>query len=258
MSRGHGIRGNAAAWIVAAEVAVIYILSTLPTPIYVIYRQQFHFSEISLTLIYAAYVIGTVTTMFFLGRLSDQIGRRPVVLSSLGIAAAGAVIFLFANATTWLFPARILSGLAIALASGASTAWIVELQTQKDTTFATQITIGANLLGLGLGPFIAGLLAEYAQWPLRLCYVVFLLLLMPTVSFIWMSQETLNKPRSLAHASVWPRLGVPRQIRGRFIPPAIAAFATFSVLGFYTALIPSLLAQALQNKNHAVAGIVCS
>ena len=256
MSRGKGIGGDAAAWIVAAEIAVIYVLSTLPTPIYVIYRQQFHFSEIVLTLIYAAYVIGTVATMFFLGRLSDQIGRRPVVLSSLGIAAAGAFTFLFANATTWLFPARILSGLAIALASGASTAWIVELQTQKDTTFATQITIGANLLGLGLGPFIAGLLAEYAQWPLRLCYVVFLLMLIPTVIFIWMSQETLNKPRSLAHASVRPRLGVPPQIRGRFIPPAIAAFATFSVLGFYTALIPSLLAQALQNKNHAVAGII--
>lgn len=78
----------------AAEVAVIYILSTLPTPIYVIYRQQFHFSEITLTLIYAAYVIGTVATMFFLGRLSDQIGRRPVVLSSLGIAVAGAVTSL--------------------------------------------------------------------------------------------------------------------------------------------------------------------
>src|SRR6266513_2503405 len=90
----------------------------IPTPIYVIYRQQFHFSDIVLTLIYAAYVIGTVTTMFFLGRLSDQVGRRPVVLISLGIGAAGAIIFLFANTTAWLFPARILSGLAIALASG--------------------------------------------------------------------------------------------------------------------------------------------
>jgi MFS family permease len=256
MSCGNGIRGDAAAWIVAAEVAVIYILSTLPTPIYVIYRQQFHFSEIVLTLIYAAYVIGTVTTMFFLGRLSDQIGRRPVVLISLGIAAASAIVFLFANATVWLFPARILSGLAIAFASGASGAWIVELQTRQDTTFATQITIGANLLGLGIGPFIAGLLAQYAQWPLRFCYVIFLFLLVPTVILIWMSQETLNAPRPLAHASIWPRLGVPRQIHGPFIPPAITAFATFSVLGFYTALIPSLLAQSLQNKNHAVAGIV--
>jgi MFS family permease len=196
---------------VATEVAVIYILSTLPTPIYVIYRQQFHFSEIVLTLIYAAYVIGTVTTMFFLGRLSNQIGRRPVVLISLGIAAASAIVFLFANATPWLFPARILSGLAIAFASGASAAWIVELQTRQDITFATQITIGANLLGLGVGPFIAGFLAQYVQWPLRFCYVIFLLLLVPTVILIWMLQETLNKPRPLAHASIWPRLGVPPQ-----------------------------------------------
>jgi hypothetical protein len=67
MSRGNCIGRDAAAWIVAVEVAVIYILSTLPMPIYVIYRQQFHFSEIILTLIYAAYVIGTVATMLFLG-----------------------------------------------------------------------------------------------------------------------------------------------------------------------------------------------
>jgi MFS family permease len=228
----------------------------LPTPIYVLYRQQFRFSEIVLTLIYAAYVIGTVATMFFLGRLSDQIGRRPVVLISLGIAAASAIVFFFANATAWLFPARILNGLAIALASGAITAWIVELQTRQDTPLATQITIGANLLGLGLGPFVTGLLAEYVKWPLRLCYVVFLFLLVPTVIFIWISEETLDNPRPLALASVTPRFGVPREIREQFIPPVIAAFATFSALGFYSALISSLLAESLQNKNHAVAGAV--
>jgi MFS family permease len=103
VSRENRIGGLTALWIVAAEIAVIYVLSTLPTPIYVIYRQQFHFSDIVLTLIYAAYVIGTVTTMFFLGRLSDQVGRRPVVLISLGIAAAGAFIFLLSNATAWFF-----------------------------------------------------------------------------------------------------------------------------------------------------------
>ena len=256
MSRGNGIGGDAAAWIVAAEIAVIYVLSTLPTPIYVIYRQQFHFSDIVLTLIYAAYVIGTVTTMFFLGRLSDQVGRRSVVLISLGISAASAIIFLFANTTAWLFPARILSGLSIALASGASAAWIVELQAQQDKTFASQITIGANLLGLGVGPLIAGLLAQYAPWPLRLCYIVFLALVIPTVVLIWMSRETLDKPTSLSNASVRPRLGVPPAIHAQFISPAIAAFVTFSVLGFYTALLPSLLAQSLQINNHAVAGII--
>jgi MFS family permease len=81
-----------------------------------------------LTVIYAIYIVGAVLTMFFFGRLSDQIGRRPVVLVSLGIAALGMLLFLAAQNTWWLFPARIFSGLGIALVSGAATAWIIEAE----------------------------------------------------------------------------------------------------------------------------------
>src|SRR5207248_9838235 len=69
------LQGRAAMRVAASAICVSYILSTLPTPLYVIYRQTFQFSQIMLTVIYAVYVVGTVTTMFFLGRLSDQIGR---------------------------------------------------------------------------------------------------------------------------------------------------------------------------------------
>jgi MFS family permease len=48
---------------------------------------------------YAIYVVGTVAAMFFFGRLSDQVGRCVVVLISLGIAAAAALVFLFAQQT---------------------------------------------------------------------------------------------------------------------------------------------------------------
>src|SRR5207247_11148493 len=98
------LEGRAGMWVAASAICVSYILSTLPTPLYVIYRQTFQFSQIMLTVIYAVYVVGTVTTMFFLGRLSDQIGRRPVVLISLGIAAAGAVSVIFAQTIWCLFP----------------------------------------------------------------------------------------------------------------------------------------------------------
>src|SRR5690242_15769281 len=161
-----------AMWIVASQIAVIYLLSTIPTPLYVVYRQAFHFSQIMLTVIYAVYTLGTIAAMFFLGRLADQIGRRPVVLASLAIAAVSAGVFLLANHTAWLFPARILSGLAIALASGASAAWITELEPRHNRSRATRFVIGANLMGLGLGALLAGVLAQGAIWPLRLPYIV--------------------------------------------------------------------------------------
>ena len=246
--------GAAGMWAVAAEIAVIYVLSTVPTPLYVVYQQEFHFSHVTLTLIYAAYVVGTVAAMFLFGRLADQIGRRLIVLAALLIAATSAVVFLLAVSTGWLFPARILSGLAIALASGASTAWIVELEPRHDKKVATQVAIGANLVGLGLGALLAGVLAQYAPWPLRLVYVLFLGMLIPVTAVVWRTQKTIQDPTPLNEVSVRPRLGVPREIRMRFFSSAIAAFAVFSVLGFYAALIPSLLTRALAVNNLAIAG----
>src|SRR5262249_49048682 len=69
--------------VVAAELATLYVLSTLPTPLYPIYQDEFGFSQLVLTLIFAAYVVGTASAMFFLGRLSDQVGRWPVVMVAL-------------------------------------------------------------------------------------------------------------------------------------------------------------------------------
>jgi MFS family permease len=65
-----------------------------------------------------------------------------------------------------------------------------------------------------------------------------------------------HKLRSLGQASIAPRLAVPAQMFGTFVPAAVAAFATFAVLGFYTALVPTLLERALQNNNHATAGAI--
>jgi MFS family permease len=245
-------RNATAGWAVAVGLAVIYLLSTLPTPLYVIYQKQFGFSQITLTLVYAAYVIGTVLTMLFLGTLSDQIGRKKVVLASLGLAAGAAVVFLLARSTPWLFPARVVSGLSMALASGASTAWIVELAGKGR---GTRMSIGATDFGLALGSLLAGVLTQFAPSPLRLVYWVFLALLAPAALLVWRAPETAEE-KPLEEASLTPQLGVPPDRRGKFVAPALGAFAAFSVLGFYTALIPTLLSKELHQESHALAGLV--
>ena len=52
-------------WIAAAGIGLLYIGSTLLTPLYPIYRRQFHFSELIVTAVYAVYVIGNLAVLFF-------------------------------------------------------------------------------------------------------------------------------------------------------------------------------------------------
>jgi hypothetical protein len=54
--------------------------------------------------------------------------------------------------------------------------------------------------------------------------------------------------------SLKPRLGVPQDIRLQFVSPAVTGFATFAMIGFYSALIPSLLRDSLHQSAPIVAG----
>ena len=103
----------------------MFMGSTLVTPLYVLYQNEFGFSELVLTLVFAAYALGNIASLFLLGRISDQIGRRRTTLPAIAVAMLATVVFLFAAGTAWLFAGRFLSGLAIGMASGAATAWVV-------------------------------------------------------------------------------------------------------------------------------------
>lgn len=250
-------RGAPAMWWIAAAIACVFVGGTLPTPLYVSYRNDLHFSQITLTLVYAIYVVGTLFSVTFLGRLSDQIGRRPTALAAVAIAAVSAIVFLGEAGLAMLFVGRLLSGLSIGLMAGAGTAWIAELYDGEDSGTPALVASGATLAGLGSGPLIAGLLAEYAPWPLRLPYVAFLALLVPLFLAVRRAPETVaERVGRLGETDLKPRLGVPRRVLPAFLPPAAAAFATFSLSGFYAALTPTLLSGALGIDSHAVGGAV--
>jgi len=67
-----------------AMIGVLFAGSMLVTPLYVIYEKEWGFSRITLTLIYAAYVIGNLAALLVLGRLSDHVGRRRTAVAVMG------------------------------------------------------------------------------------------------------------------------------------------------------------------------------
>ncbi len=241
---------------VAAQLGIMFIGAILPTPLYPLYREAFGFSGVTLTLIYATYVLGNLTALLFFGRLADQIGRRPASLPAVAVGMVSAIVFAAAQGTGWLFVARGVSGFSTGLASGAATAWIAELYAGSDKSRAARVASAANFFGCAAGPLIGGVFAQFAFAPLRLCYLAYLVLLCGAAGAILLPRETVTQPKPLGDVELHPRVGVPPGIRLQFISPAVTGFATFSLIGFYSALIPSLLGETLQQSAPLVAGLV--
>ncbi len=243
--------------VVASLVGVMFVATTLPTPLYVIYEHTFGFSRITLTLVYAVYVVGNLVALLLLGRISDLVGRRKVSLAAIAVAAVSTLLFLFASGTGWLFWARIFNGLAIGLTAGTGTAWITELDPDQDRSRASFITTSSNFLGLATGSSLAGLLAQYAPWPLQLPFVIYLLVLAILAILVARTRETVKRHSEDLRAVLQrPRLGIPAGLRAQFVSPAVTVFGAMALVGFYAALIPSILAENLGQTSHAVAGLV--
>jgi MFS family permease len=246
--------GHRAAFIaVAYAFAVTALGTTLPTPLYGIYQEQLGFSELTITLIFGTYAAGVIAGLLLFGRLSDEIGRRRTLLPGIGLSAASAVVFLLAQGLAPLFLGRILSGLSIGIFTGSATAALIDFA-PGDSDRATLASTFANMGGLGLGPLLAGALAEWASEPLRLPFWVDLALLVPAALAIWAIPEPVERsgrPRLRPQA-----LRVPAEMRPIFLRAALAAFAGFAVLGTFTGTSPAFLAQVLGEGNHFVIGLV--
>lgn len=229
--------------------------TTLPTPLYPLYQEKFGFSELTVTVVYAVYAFGVIGVLLLAGNASDAIGRRPTLLWGLGFAAASAVCFLCADAVGWLYAGRLLSGFSAGLFTGAATAFVMELAPPGGASRATLVATAANMGGLGCGPLLAGLLAEYAPAPLLLPFAVHLALVAVSAVVLLGLPETVGERKSLA--SVRPqRPALPAQVRAVFVPAAIASFVGFALFGVFTSVSPAFLARYLHVDNHAVSGLV--
>jgi MFS family permease len=238
----------------AFALAVAMLGTTLPTPLYGLYRQQFGLSELMITVVFAIYAAGVITSLLLFGRLSDQIGRRRVLLPGLVLSALSAVCFLTADGLPLLLAGRVLSGLSAGIFTGTATAALVDLAPPTRRGRATLAATTANIGALGTGPLLAGLLSQWAGSPLRLTFWVDLALLVPATVGVWAMPEPIA---TTSHPHLRPQaLKVPREMRSAFIQAVLAGFAGFAVLGLFTAVGPAFLGQSLGVTSRAVIGLV--
>ncbi len=247
-------RGSAF-WLVAVATGAILAASSAPSPLYPVLQAEFGFSAIMLTTIFAMYVLALLLSLLSVGRLSDYIGRRPVLAAALVVDAAAMVVFLSADGVGWLLAARAVQGLATGAAMGVLGAYLLDLQPGDGSRLGSLVNSVAPTAGLGLGSVLTGLLVQYAPHPTRLVFAIL------TAVFLALALATVVLPETVrpipgALASLRPQVAVPPAARRAFAGATPTMIATWALAGLILSLGGSLLGTVFHVSNHAVVGLV--
>lgn len=244
---------------IAATLALLstFAASAAPIPLYGIYREAEGLTYLDLSLTAVGYFVGTIVALVFLGRLSNHLGRRPVVLVSLALAAAGSLVLLDVQHAAPLILGRVLLGLACGVASSATNTFIVDNAPSDPQWLAAAVASTAPMVGLTIGALGSGALAEYGPIQRTLPYLVVIAGLVVSACMVMMSRETAPcQPGAVA--SLRPTATLPEASR-RLYPVASCTFvATWALGGFYQAFGPAMATDLLGSTNTLIAAAVFS
>jgi MFS family permease len=243
-------------WVLAATLSFVLFASSAPSPLYVVYQAKWHFSAITLTSIFAVYVVALLVSLVFAGSLSDRLGRRPVLLGALLVQAGAMVLFGVAHDVDVLFAARIVQGLATGVATGALSAALIDLQPEGRPHLGALLSAAAPPLGLAGGALGSGLLVQYGPDPLRLVYWILVAVFALAIAGVLAMPETVERHRGGWAHIMRPRIGVPYQARGTLLAVAPVLVATWALGGLYLSLGPSLAVSLLHTSSHVTGGLV--
>src|SRR6478736_5023278 len=207
---------------VAAVIGLALFASGTPSPLYTTYRELWGFSPVVLTLVYATYAIGVLATLILAGRISDEVGRRPVLLVALTTLMGATVLFMVADSVIWLFVARAVQGLATGLALGAASAAMLDLHPRRDPAGVGLANGVVSAGGLGLGALVSAVLVQFAPAPRVLPYVaLFALFAVAAAGALLLPEPVADRRRPRLTPQV-PK--VPPVVRRPFLLAALGVF----------------------------------
>ncbi|AGL14166.1 MFS transporter [Actinoplanes sp. N902-109] len=260
--RPEAVRGRRLSHPVAfAAIAAIFIAftaaSSAPSPLYVVYQQLWGFSAVTLTVVFAVYVVGLVGALLVLGALSDHIGRRPVLAAAIGLEVVALVAFLNAGDVSMLLVARFLQGIATGAAMTTLGATLVDLNPPHAPGRAGLLNSIVPPSGLALGSLGAGALVQYAPGPTHLIWAILLAGMVVAGAIVLLLPETSAK-RPGGVASLLPKLGVPARLRTDLFALIPILVASWALGGLYMSLGPSVAVGVFHLGSHLIGGLVVS
>jgi predicted MFS family arabinose efflux permease len=252
----HSRRHRSGFWTVAYAFLIVMAVATLPSPLYGLYRIRDHLSAFMITVVFAIFAGGTIAALLGVRFLAARLGRRDVMLASVATMMIATGLLAAWKALPGLLIGRFVTGVAVGLASGTAITYLIELRLRADPNasaaraqiIGTSVTVG----GLGIGPLIAGCLAEWVGQPLIVPYLVFFALGAIALAGLWDAPET-GTPAARATAARAAE-GSRRPV-GLPVPAAAGTLAAFAANGLFAGLSGLFLATTLHHPSHALAGV---
>lgn len=242
--------------VIAVLIGSLLAASATPTPLYGDYAARWHFSSARLTVVYAVYAIGVLTSLLVAGRLSDRVGRRPVLAAALIGLLLAMGLFMEAHSEAWLFAARSVQGLSTGLGMGAAGAALLDLHPRGDVRHAGLVNGVVSAGGIATGAVVSGTLVELAPDPTVTPFAVMFVVFAAGLLALTAIPETVARSEAESGPTWRPeRPYVPRAMRRTFALAAAGVVASWSVGGLYLSLAPALAGGILHSHDHLVGGL---
>ena len=233
------------------SLIAVFIASATPIPLYGMYRtlDGLTYSELSMTAV--VYFVGAVSSLLFLGRLSNHWGRKVVTFASLVCGILGCITMLFVNSVEPLLLGRLFQGLSCGLASTAVAAWIVDSSYGIPSWIPPAVISCGPMTGLTFGGITSGALVDYGPMPRFLPYFVVIGVLILCILLVSKGRESMT-PKPGALKSLKPEFGLPPTALKAYPAAAVTFVATWALGGFFQAFGPAMAHEQL-NSNSAIA-----
>jgi MFS family permease len=227
--------------------------SAVPTPLYAVYQSEWGFSPITTTVVFGVYAVAVLLSLLVLGRLSDHIGRRPVLLAGLLGQTIAMVVFTTAAGVPELLVARVVQGVATGAALGAVGAGLLDLDRARGSVL-NSVAPGA---GTATGALVSGLVVQFLPAPTHLVYVAAIAVFAVQAVGVLLMPETVTR-RPGASRSLVPDLALPRSARRAVLGAAPVLFAVWALAGFYGSLGPAIVHEVTGSTTIVMGGLALS
>jgi MFS family permease len=239
-------------WRIWAVLILFALGTSLITPLIPLYQERDGFGDTVVALFMLCYVVALVPSMLTLGQVSDRIGRKPILMIGLLLLGTAQAYLTFEPPLTGVLAARGVQGLAMGAFGGTCTAFLIDATPLGQRAFVSSLAAISIRGGLGFGPGIAGVIAQYSVRPLSVPFAFHLVALATALMIV------MSLPETVTEKSTRPltlRLEVPqaeRTVFWRVLVPSGMLFSLFD--GVALSLVPVFLRRDVGVENFALIG----